>query len=193
MEQHERAGPIHEPFTPEFRQNNVWMEDGKMVIQFAYDTSDDVYSAGRIDTSGKLSPLYGWFEIKMQIVPVHGTQSAFWLWPENGLFDNDAGCSGTAHYGAEIDIIEAAKQADLYPCNIHYDGYSSGNGCYQNDKMEINLDGLHEGFHTFGLHWTPDKLEWYADGSVVRTIDDPAKVDRKDSYHQVSLKTLRDI
>ena len=176
MAQHERPGSDHETITPWFLQNNVWMENGNLVIQFAYNSTDDIYSAGRIDTSGKLSPIFGWFEINMQIVPVCGSQSAFWLWPENGLIDYDVGCTETAHWGSEIDIIEAAKHADLYPCNIHYDGYNKGYGCYKNDKLEINLPGLHDGYHTFGLHWISDKLTFYADGNIVRTIDDPSKV-----------------
>ena len=34
-------------------------------------------------------------------------------------------------------------------------------GCYFNNHEDILLPGLHEGFHTFGLRWKRDLLEWF--------------------------------
>ena len=42
----------------------------------------------------------------MKIVPVNGSQSSWWLWPENGIYDYNEGCQETAHFGSEIDWIE---------------------------------------------------------------------------------------
>ena len=64
--------------------------------------------------------------------------------------------------------------------NIHAGGYKDSNsgmshtvrvalncshysflGCYFNNHEDILLPGLHEGFHTFGLRWKRDLLEWF--------------------------------
>ena len=51
---------------------------------------------------------------------------------------------------------------DLMSTNIHAGGYKDSNaGCYFNNHEDILLPGLHEGFHTFGLRWKRDLLEWY--------------------------------
>ena len=68
-------------------------------------------------------------------------------------------------------------------------------GCYFNNHQDLQFEGLHDGFHTFGLRWKRDLLEWfvqtffsstrlyvtplrYYDGQLVRTIDDPLQVSR---------------
>ena len=43
---------------------------------------------------------------------------------------------------------------------------------------DLQMRGMHEGFHTYGLRWKKDLLEWYYDGELVRTVDDPEYVSR---------------
>ena len=43
---------------------------------------------------------------------------------------------------------------------------------------DLQMRGMHDGFHTFGLRWKKDLLEWYYDGQLVRTVDDPEYVSR---------------
>ena len=42
---------------------------------------------GRMDTKGINSPVYGWFEARMETVPTNGIMSAWWMWPDNGTWD----------------------------------------------------------------------------------------------------------
>ena len=59
--------------------------------------------------------------------------------------------------------------------NLHTGGYKGGHGCYFTDHEDIWAEGMHDGLHTYGLRWTKDLLEWYYDGELVRTIDDPLR------------------
>ena len=48
------------------------------------------FAAGNINTSGLLSPLYGFYEARLDTLPGgDGMLSAWWLWPENGLWNYD--------------------------------------------------------------------------------------------------------
>ena len=49
------------------------------------------YVSGRVSTTGIVSPLYGFFEARLDTLPVEGMQSAWWLWAENGLWNYDWG------------------------------------------------------------------------------------------------------
>ena len=87
--------------------------------------------------------------------------------------DPPLGCNDHAYFGAEIDWIEANSRQDQFSSNIHYDGYNNGAGCHKEAKVDIEAPGIHDGFHVFSGHWTPDKLEWWMDGKLLRTLDDP--------------------
>jgi len=142
------------------------------------------FSAGKITTKGIFSPIYGWFEAKIDTVPTNGCQTAWWLWPDNALWNytkNECPSPNNAWYGSEIDIIEARKFGDECSTNIHFGGYNGGVGCYENDHTDEPVPGLHDGFHTLGLRWSDTNggmLEWFYDGKLIRTLDDPLRVSR---------------
>ena len=84
------------------------------------------FSSGRIDTHSIFAPVYGWFEARLNTVPTNGIMTAWWMWPENGLWDyNNDECPepNNAWWGSEIDILEARKYDDFASVNIHYGGY----------------------------------------------------------------------
>ena len=74
--------------------------DGNGYLVQTVDKIDDVdadgnpisrYVSGRVSTTGIVSPLYGFFEARLDTLPVEGMQSAWWLWAENGLWNYDWG------------------------------------------------------------------------------------------------------
>lgn len=38
-------------------------------------------------------------------------------------------------------------------------------------RVEYNLKPTEDGYHTFAMHWTPEKYTFYCDGEVVSTAD----------------------
>ena len=81
----------------------------------------------------------------------------------------------TTWWGSEIDILESRSKKPLMSTNLHTGGYKGGHGCYFTDHEDVWAEGMHDGLHTYGLRWTKDRLEWYYDGDLVRTIDDPLR------------------
>lgn len=123
-----------------------------------------------VETRNKANFRYGFYEAKIDIAEVaKGTHTAFWLQGYNQSNIDDSG-----EDGAEIDIFESvymdnntsSTSDDKVQVAIHYDGYNP-NTKGQFSK-EYKTPGIHNGYNTFGLHWTPDFLQVYYNGEKVR-------------------------
>ena len=54
---------------------------------------------------------------------------------------------------------------------------------------------MHDGFHTLGLRWSNvggGRLEWFYDGTLIRTLDDPLKVSRAATFWILSTGVFTD-
>ena len=109
--------------------------------------------------------------------------------------------------------MEARKFGDFASLNIHYGGYKGQNGnemtgCYNNSHTDEPTpgkkpktfkngqnSGLHDGFHTLGLRWSDTgggRLEFFYDGTLIRTIDDPLLVSRAATFWILSTGVFTD-
>ena len=172
-------------------KENVFVEDGKLYLRatekdeyrvhYNADGSDIVkkYDSGSIATFGKKEFLYGKIEMRAKLPKGAGAFPAFWTlgndFTLDGLVDSKQGV-GWPMCG-EIDIME------LIGANPDVSGTSDStvhgtihNGLTENgDKAQTNTYSLKEGtfnddYHTFGIVWNPDTIEWYVDGNVYSTI-----------------------
>ncbi|MDM8195085.1 glycoside hydrolase family 16 protein [Massilimicrobiota timonensis] len=172
-------------------KDNVFVEDGKLYLRatekdeyrvhYNADGSDIVkkYDSGSIATFGKKEFLYGKIEMRAKLPKGAGAFPAFWTlgndFTLDGLVDSKQGV-GWPMCG-EIDIME------LIGANPDVSGTSDStvhgtihNGLTENgDKAQTNTYSLKEGtfnddYHTFGIVWNPDTIEWYVDGNVYSTI-----------------------
>ena len=111
---------------------------------------DQPYLAGFKYTSGVLTSnytqLYGYFEVGAKLPAGRGLWPAFWL-----VGDGDYG-------NHEIDVFEVLGQdpGRIYQ-TIHGPFGSEGTSHYGVDTSD--------GFHTYGLEWTPEDIVWYVDGT----------------------------
>ncbi len=134
------------------------------------DTSkSNFYTSGIItakDVNGKRVPTFaqafGYFEAKVKFPNSDGMWSAFWLQTES---QGQIGNGGKD--GAEIDIYESSfwNKKDFVGHCIHYDGYSSKHKAGQ--ATHSTGKNLYEGYHTFGLKWTPNEYVFYVDREAV--------------------------
>lgn len=130
-------------------------------------------SCGRIDTKGKKSFKYGYFEARIKFPTPAGYWGAFWSMPnlDNGsmigaIVDNNVG-----EDGAEIDIAEANKPTS-YSMGIHIDGYGAHKQAWATDKT--NVRNLYSDFHIYGMKWTANNIYYYFDDNLVATMAKPA-------------------
>ena len=120
------------------------------------------WTSGKIHTAGKLGFKYGYFEFHAKMPHGRGTWPAIWMlgasikdvpWPSCG----------------EIDIFEGTGNEPLVVRGtVHGPGYSADKGITQAFNHENELS---EGFHTYGLLWEENRIEWFFDGKSYFVLD----------------------
>ena len=63
--------------------------------------------------------------------------------------------------GTEIDIMEKPWLDDRVQHTFHWDGYGQD---HKTEGKIVDVRGVMNGFHTFGLWWTPDEYIFFVDG-----------------------------
>lgn len=132
------------------------------------------YASGFLDTFGKWTQRYGYFEARMKVPAAPGLWPCFWMVPERGAAAGIWWKRGsTGEGGMEFDIMEQLTRWGPHRYNIamHWDGYqkehkatgSVWNYC-QPDKG---------GFITCGLLWTPGSAIYYCNGKEILRWEDP--------------------
>ncbi len=120
---------------------------------------------------------YGYYEIRCKFQEQAGWWSAFWLQSPTIGSTLDPLDSGV-----EIDIMENFTRDGVFSHNIHWNGYgvdhkSAGSG---SRTAEPTADG----FHTFGLDWSPAGYIFYVDGKESWRI--PGPVSHREEFILVS-------
>jgi len=104
---------------------------------------------------------FGYYEIRCQVPDEVGTWAAFWLYAPCVGKVGDGGRDG-----AEIDIFEAVwRKKDQVNVAVHWDGYGEAHRSW---GERVETPGVNEGFHTFGLLWTPTEYVFTYDGKLVK-------------------------
>ena len=114
---------------------------------------------------------YGYFEARVQVpTDRKGRACKLRLVAENEFDLNPLGVTGdpTAKKGANIIMMSNSLWADnKFSTGVQYWTTDTGSG--NTESVDIDAgDPLGGAVHTYGLYWTPTKLEWYFDGVMVR-------------------------
>ena len=104
---------------------------------------------------------YGYYECRCKVQKNPGWWCAFWIQsPIIGC------CPNPAVAGVEVDIMECFyPDKKTWSANNHWGGY--GPDHQHEGTGELPLPDSEDGFHTFGLLWTPEKYVYYMDGKEV--------------------------
>lgn len=114
------------------------------------------YTSARIKTQGNISVLYGKIEARMKL-PKRGKG----VWPAFWMLGESIESKGWPYCG-EIDIMEwKGSEPNSVISTSHWNG-NPYNYEHCNYGSTLNLEfPLDEDFYTFGVEWTPIKLEYY--------------------------------
>lgn len=126
------------------------------------------YSVGFLDTFGKWTQRYGYFEARVKVPTAPGLWPAFWLMPDRGPSSEPPWKrSHTGSGGMEFDIMEHLTRWGPYRYNIalHWDGYQQEHRSTGTSSIYVRPD--QDGFITSGLLWTPGSAVFYCNGMVV--------------------------
>ncbi|MBK8807024.1 MAG: family 16 glycosylhydrolase [Bacteroidales bacterium] len=122
----------------------------KYYDQFGYLSYD--YTSGAVNTKGKFEFTYGYVEGRFKMSSTLGTWPAFWTLNASG------------EWPPEIDILEVPAARTNHHYYYHY------GPDWQN---EASFGGQHNGvdksagFHTYGVDWGPNYMDFYFDGNRV--------------------------
>ena len=177
------------------RPQNARIEDGRLVIEARREsftgpalplamragaadtaaTATKPFTSARLVTRGKATWKYGRIEVRAKLPQGQGTWPAIWMLPEDSAY------GGWALSG-EIDIMEAVNlgvacaecpggRESTILGTLHFGGRWPDNALH---SAEIAYSPVLDGFHTFGLVWTPQRMTWMVDGRVfaVKTAGD---------------------
>ncbi len=121
------------------------------------------YTSARLMTKGKSDRKYGRFEARIKISRGQGMWSAFWL------LGNNIDTVGWATCG-EIDVMENIGREPLtVHGTIHGPGYSGANAIGAPFNL-MNDQNFADDFHVYAAEWTENKIAFYVDGNLYKTI-----------------------
>ncbi len=129
------------------------------------------FTSARLSTKGHAAWRYGRFEIRAKLPPGQGSWPAIWMLPDQ------------PHYGrwaasGEIDIMEAVnlgtprepgsrQPEDSILGTLHFGGeWPKNTQLGSTTTLPLSADG----FHTYALEWSADRMHWSIDGKRYATI-----------------------
>lgn len=160
--------------------NDVYVKDGKFHICARQD--EDYYYGGYITTKEHLNYKYGYAEISAKIPHGVGFWSAFWTATTDYASSFDP--KSPLLLRPEVDIMECFGNSVSYAGNMHRwpsrEGSAAG---YKHTSLDISQKIINDkkftiadegavlghDFHTYGLWWDQEKMEFTCDGEVFFT------------------------
>jgi beta-glucanase (GH16 family) len=137
-----------------YTNSNHRLEDGNLVITTKRE--GEKYTSTRITTAGKKEFKYGYIEARAKLPVGYGIWPAFWMLGSN------IGQAGWPLAG-EIDILEyIGREPDVAYTTLHFKERHGGNALGHKTQMP----DIEDGFHTYAVNWTKDKIEFIVDDVV---------------------------
>lgn len=166
-------------------KRNAAIEDGKLVITALHQRATGPalpkamrlasavpdaearreFTSARLTTKGKAAWRYGRIEVRAMLPQGQGTWPAIWMLPETDAY-------GPWAASGEIDILEAVNLGVACPScpggredtilgTLHF-GKKWPDNVYA--SKEIHFPDVLDGFHTYAIEWTQDRIIWQVDG-----------------------------
>ncbi len=142
-----------------YTKENHKLKGGKLYITAKKD--GEKYTSTRITTAGKKEFKYGYMETRAKLPTGTGIWPAFWMlgsnikevgWPKSG----------------EIDILEyVGKEPSQVYTTLHMQDHHGDHASSKKTKIEK----IENGFHTYGVNWTAEKMDFYVDDKLVYTYN----------------------
>ena len=164
-----------------FTKDNVFLRDGRAVLRYEKKTgfqNDDPkakttdYACGYLDTYGKRTWTYGYFEARMKLPTAPGLWPAFWTMPDRGAEKGPQWVrADTWNGGMEFDVLEHLTAWGPHRFNIacHWDGYGKGHKSVGTSGAYVPAD--RDGFMVVGFLWRPGEYVVYGNGVEIGRLE----------------------
>jgi beta-glucanase (GH16 family) len=141
--------------------------NGKGQLLLKVTAANDTVKAAIVATDDRYSTTYGYFECRARLPDVPGAWPAFWIMSKQTIMDNGK----PETHGAEIDIFEyfLHERTDAVAHTIHWGGYGKTHQIA--GPVWGKLGQSKNGFHVFGLEWTPTGYKTFVDGKLTQSYN----------------------
>lgn len=167
------------------RHDGWWMSkavslDGSGHLVIRTSREDGKIIDGCVRTKGKFAHAFGYYVARVKLPREQGHWAAFWL------FEGVHTVKDGWYNGSEIDIFEKFWPNDEVQHTLFWD--PTGSHQLQQWHQTVASPGIREGWHTFGLWWTPDAYIYFIDGKETWRIN-PGAICRTPMYIKLSDET----
>lgn len=144
----------------EARPENANIAGGQLVITARREPWEGAeYTSASLTTKGKFDFTYGKIEIRAQVPKGKGMWPALWTLGANVPKAGWPGCG-------EIDIMEfVGFEPDRVHFTVHTKAFNHQTKTQRGTRIPVK-EAWKE-FHTYGLLWSPERIEWFFDGKPV--------------------------
>lgn len=123
------------------------------------------YISGMLSSRPSFTQKHGFFELRARIPAGKALWPAFWLLPQD------------KSWPPEIDVFEVVGQhPDVIVQTTHWRDPNSGSR--RVSSCRTRLPGASEGFHQYGVLWTPERMVYYIDRRPVAHFSTPPGLDQ---------------
>jgi|GEM_PF-526269 len=176
-----QRGPSYsygDPYNPQYEDayylaNNPKVQSGKLVLTLNQGSTNGYrYSSGMVQNGRHFSYKYGYTEARIKVPGNVGVWPAYWT----------LAAPVDQSWPPEIDIFEFGLSSQTRPSfNYHY-GSTSNPQQYQlkiygNSSVDYTQD-----YHTYGMLWTPSKIQVFIDGTPGPSYTNSANITNKPQY-----------
>ncbi|MDR1191637.1 MAG: glycoside hydrolase family 16 protein [Verrucomicrobiales bacterium] len=166
-----------------FSKSQTFVKDGMAYLRYEkkdiYHNDDEekgvkkTYATGFLESYGKWTQRYGYFEARLKPPVASGLWPAFWLMPDRGVrfAPEQWKRADTGNGGMEFDIYEPLTAWGPHRYNLawHWDGYGKGHKAIGTSCAYAQTDK--DGFLTVGLLWTPGLAVYYCNGKELARLE----------------------
>lgn len=167
-------------FYTNMRRENVRKENGNLIIEARKEKWEKAEVTSASITTRK-AYTYGYFEIRAKVPVGRGTWPAIWMLGEAIRLP------GKDFVGwplcGEIDIMEqVGYDPAKFHFTVHVDDRNNTKGTPRTAMVEV--PDTWKDFHTYGLDWNKDRLDFYFDGKKVMTYANDGQGERTWPFHR---------
>ncbi len=147
---------------------NARIENGRLIIQSHNETIGNAeYSSARLNSRYKGDWIYGRFEIRAIMPTGRGTWPAIWMMPSDMEY-------GDWPKSGEIDIMEhVGYKPDEVSGTVHTEHFNHMIGTHKG--VHHPYPGSEDNFFTYGIEWTPEKIDFFVDDEVYFSFENTGK------------------
>jgi len=148
------------------RPENARQENGRLIIEARKEWWGDGVNPDKPFTSARLTSkgnwLHGKIEMRARLPKGKHLWPAFWMMPAESAY-------GVWPRSGEIDITEyRGQRPQQISGTLHFGAAWDNKGQAGTGDRDFPID-FSQDFHTFGLDWSPEQIQWILDDQVYHT------------------------